>query len=52
MILIMDEIEKLKDENNNLKQKLDDLKQIKKDEEFHKFSRLSHVSKVDNKKNN
>ena len=30
MILIMDEIEKLKDENNNLKQKLDDLKQNKK----------------------
>ena len=30
MILIIDEIEKLKDENNNLKQKLDDLKQNKK----------------------
>ena len=33
----MDEIEKLKDENDNLKQKLYDLKQIKKDEEFHNY---------------
>ena len=30
MIIIMDEIEKLKDENDDPKQKLDDLKQNKK----------------------